>query len=201
MTDSKIIQKGIKAALKLASTTPWNDLTLSAIAKKAGLTLQDFHGVATRDSLSYGVEAYFDQAMSEGSLSDDEAPRTRIFDVIMMRFEAMEDVRDGALSFLRWRDRSLAGLAARVRARAATAKWALACAGLDRETSLPGALHTANLAVAIASAERAWRKETSPDLTRTMAALDAALIKALERTNMIKRATGRKPDAAGEPAA
>lgn len=198
MTKTDIIDKGVHVALKLAATQSWDDLTLAAIADEAGLKLKDFHGVATRDSLSYAVEGVFDKAMSEGSLSDDETPRTRIFDVIMMRFEAMEDVRDGAMSYLRWRDRTLAGLAWRVRARAATSKWALACAGLDRETSVPGALHVANLAWAIAQAERAWRKETSPDLTRTMAALDAALIKALERTNLIKRATGRKPDPAGE---
>ncbi|MCF6329598.1 MAG: hypothetical protein L3J02_07360, partial [Henriciella sp.] len=77
-------------------------------------------------------------------------------------------------------------LVQRVRARAATAKWALACAGLDGDDSLPPGVQLAGLGWAIAQAERAWRKETSPDMTRTMAALDAELIKAEDRASWLK---------------
>ncbi len=192
----KIIEKGVRAALKLAETGRWGELTLAAIAKQAGLTLKDFHGVADKADLSDAVESLFDAGMSEGSFEADEAARTRLFDVIMMRFEVMEEVRDGAMSYLRWRDRSLGGLAQRVMARAATAKWALACAELDGDDGLPRAAQLAGLGWAIAQAERAWRRETSPDMTRTMAALDTELIKAEERAGWLKR---RRPGAASDP--
>ena len=202
MKTSKIIDKGVRAALKLAETEKWARLSLAAIADEAGLGLKDFHGVADKSDLSEAVEPLFDAAMSEGSVDPDETARTRLFDVIMMRFEAMEEVRDGAMSYLRWRDRSLDGLALRLTARTATAKWALACAGLDGSSKLPRGLQITALGWAIAQAERAWREETSPDLSRTMAALDAELIKIEERLEWLSaRRRKRRPRRDPEPKA
>lgn len=197
MKTSKIIDKGVHAALKLAETEKWSRLSLAEIAAEAGLSLKDFHGVADKQTLSEAVEPAFDAAMSEGSVDADEDARTRLFDVIMMRFEAMEEVRDGAMSYLRWRDRSFDGLALRLKARAETAKWAIVCAGLDGTSKLPRGLQITALAWAIAQAERAWRQETGADLSRTMAALDAELIKIEERLEWInaRRRKGRaEPD-------
>ena len=191
MTQDEIIEAGINAALKLAETGKWGDLTLAQIAEEAGLALKDFHGIADKDDLSSRVEKVFDAGMSSEPVDADETARTRLFDVIMLRFETMEDVRDGAMSYLRWRDRSIDGLALRLKARAQSAKWALACAGLDGSSSIPRGVQIAALGWAIAQAERAWRQETSADLSRTMAALDAELIKIEERASWIKN-RGRK---------
>lgn len=194
MTRDKIIKKGVRAALKLAETEKWSALTLADIAQEAGLKLKDFHGQADKDVLSRAVEREFDTGMSEGSFDADETARTRLFDVIMMRFETMEETRDGAMSFLRWRDRSFDGLGLRLKNRAATAKWALACAGLDGASRLPRGVQITAVGWAIAQAERAWREETSPDLSRTMAALDAELIKLEERAEWLNTRGKRKPD-------
>lgn len=193
MTRDEILEKGVEAALKLAETKKWRDLTLAEIAEEAGLSLPDFHAHADKDALTAAVERRFDAGMSEGSIDPDETARTRLFDVIMMRFETMEQVRDGAMSYLRWRDGSLDGLTLRLKARAATAKWALACAGLDGGSSVPRGLQVTALAWAIAQTERAWREETSEDLNRTMAMLDAELIKIEERADWINRRGRRKP--------
>ena len=194
MTRDEIIQAGVKAALALAETEKWGDLTLAAIAEKAELALQDFHGLADKADLSRAVEQSFDAGMSEGSMSEDETARTRLFDVIMMRFEAMETVRDGAMSFLRWRDRSLDGLALRLTSRAAAAKWALTCAGLDGSSRIPKGVQITAIAWVIAQTERAWRQETSPDLSRTMAVLDAELIKLEERAEWLTKRSRRSSD-------
>ncbi|MEL7108184.1 MAG: hypothetical protein AAGJ68_06130 [Pseudomonadota bacterium] len=192
MTRDEIINKGVEAALKLAETEKWGDLTLAAIASEAGLSLADFHTHADKDALSAAVERRFDAAMSEGSIDAEETARTRLFDVIMMRFEAMEEVRDGAMSYLRWRDRSIDGLKLRVKGRADAAKWALACAGLDGKSQIPRGVQLTALAWVIAQAERAWREETSADLSRTMAALDAELIKIEERAEWLSSRGKRK---------
>ncbi|MEO1324086.1 MAG: hypothetical protein AAFV59_13875 [Pseudomonadota bacterium] len=186
MTRDETINKGVEAALKLAETEKWGDLTLAAIASEAGLSLADFHTHADKDALSAAVERRFDAAMSEGSIDAEETARTRLFDVIMMRFEAMEEVRDGAMSYLRWRDRSIDGLKLRVKGRADAAKWALTCAGLDGKSQIPRGVQLTALAWVIAQAERAWREETSADLSRTMAALDAELIKLEERVQWLQ---------------
>lgn len=198
MNRNKVIKKGIRAALSLAATEKWSRLSLNDIAAEAGLSLKDFHGLADKEDLTAGVEAQFDAAMSEGSFDADETARTRLFDVIMMRFEAMEEVRDGALSYLRWRDRSLDGLTMRIKARAETAKWALACAGLDGASRIPRGVQLTALAWAIAQAERAWRQDVSEDLSQTMAALDAELIKIEERLEWLN-ARRRKTRSAEDP--
>ena len=194
MTRDEIIAKGVQAALKLAETDKWSAITLAAIADEAGLSLQDFHAHADKGVLSTAVERTFDAGMSEGSFDPDETVRTRLFDVIMMRFETMEAVRDGAMSFLRWRDRSIDGLGLRLKNRGAAAKWALACAGLDGASKIPRGVQVAAVGWAIAQAERAWRQETGEDLSRTMAALDAELIKLEERAEWLKSRGKSKPD-------
>ena len=195
MTRDDIIDKGVEAALKLAETEKWGDLTLAAIASEAGLSLADFHTHADKDALSAAVERRFDAAMSEGSIDAEETARTRLFDVIMMRFEAMEEVRDGAMSYLRWRDRSLDGLKLRVKGRTDAARWALTCAGLDGKSRIPRGVQLTALAWVIAQAERAWREETSADLSRTMAALDAELIKIEERAEWLSSRGKKKAQA------
>lgn len=192
MTRDDLLAKAIPAALTLAAEARWADLTLKQIADEAGLTLSDFHGLADKADLSAAVEGHFDKAMSEGAFDADETPRTRLFDVLMMRFEAMEDTRDGTRSYLRWRDSSLTGLKSRIAGRAATARWALTCCGLDGGKGLPLPVQVAALGWAISAAERAWKLETSPDLTRTMAALDAELIKLEERAEWLKGRGKRK---------
>ncbi|MEM1036839.1 MAG: hypothetical protein AAGI14_08795 [Pseudomonadota bacterium] len=199
MTREDLLSKAIPAALKLAAETRWSDLTLKQIADEAGLKLADFHGLADKIDLSAAIEGHFDKAMSEGAFDADESPRTRLFDVLMMRFEAMEDTRDGTKSYLKWRDSNLTGLKMRVSGRTATARWALASCGLDGGKSIPLPIQIGALGWAIASAERAWKQETSPDLTRTMAALDAELLKLEARAEWFQsRKTRSKAEKDGE---
>ena len=199
MTRDDLLSKAIPAALKLAADARWSELTLKDIADEAALSLADFHGLADKIDLSAAIEGHFDKAMSEGAFDADESPRTRLFDVLMMRFEAMEDTRDGTKSYLKWRDSNLAGLRMRVSGRAATARWALASCGLDGGKGIPLPLQIGALGWAIASAERAWKQETSPDLTRTMAALDAELLKLEARAEWFQgRKTRSKAEKDGE---
>lgn len=191
-----ILEMGVRAALRLAAETHWGDLTLSAIAEEAGIALEQFHGITSKDSIADAVERYFDRAMSEGSFDESEAPRTRLFDVIMMRFEAMEDHRDGLISLMKWRQSQPVRLLSLVAARQASAEWALVCAGLDGSEGLPKPVKATGIAWAIAQAERAWRKEDSADLSRTMAKLDGELRKMEERANWV---TGRRRRNRDEP--
>ena len=196
MTDKDdIVLKGVEAALRCAETRRWSDLTLAEIAAEAELKLGDFHQIADKADISAEVDPYFDAAMSEASLDAEETARTRLFDVLMMRFDAMEEKRDGVLSFLRWRDRSLAGLAIRAKSRLQTARWALTCAGLDGGGQLPREAQLLGLAWAISRAEQAWKREASSDLSSTMAALDAELLKAEGRVQMLKRGRSKRKSA------
>ncbi len=187
-----VIDAGIKASLALGAEQPWAEITLAKIADKSGLTLADFYGKADKVSLSDAIEGWFDKAMSAEAADMDDSPRERLFEVIMLRFEAMEPYRDGLLSLMKWRGRSPARLAALLIARRRTAEWALACAGLDTSGEVPLAAKTLNMGWVISRSERAWRKEESADFARTMAMLDAELRGSEERLGWVDRLRGRR---------
>lgn len=194
-----VIEKGVKAALELAGEKGWAALTLKEIAEKAKLELSDFHGLADKSDLADAVEPFFDKAMSAEALDMEEAPRTRLFEAVMLRFEAMEDYRAGLISLMKHRETSPQRLLELASARKTSAEWALVCAGLDGSRDAPLILKSVNVAFAMAMAERAWRKETSADFTRTMAALDKALREAEERGRFWRKLRGRtRPKSEGE---
>ncbi len=182
-----IVRKGVEAALKLAGENPWAELTLADIAKEAGLELSEFHGVADKRDIAAAVEPMLDKAMSAEAADMENPPRERLFDVIMLRFEQMEENRAGLLSLQHWRERNPARLARLAKARLNSARWALASAGLDAQGDLPMGLRAAGLAYILARTERAWRKETSADFSRTMAELDKQLREADERAGWISK--------------
>ncbi len=189
-TQAGILEKGLLAALDLAADTPWADLTLADIATAAGLDLTAFHGLAGKDDLAAYAEAYFDRAMSEEGVSRDDSPRERLFDVIMLRFEAMEAHRAGLVSLMSCRDRTPSLMMRLPLARKRSADWALVSAGLDNRSGAPAGLKAVAVAYVIDRAERAWRKETSGDFALTMAALDRGLRDAESRMERLQRFTG-----------
>jgi AcrR family transcriptional regulator len=189
----EIREDTIRAALALAEHRPWGALTLAEIAEAAGLGLDVFHGTSGKAAIADAVEPWLDRAMSEEAvgLDPEGSPRERLFDVIMLRFEAMEPWRGGLISLMNWRERAPDRIAHLLSARRRSAHWALVSAGLDGSASVPLALKSANVAWAMARAERAWRKDTDPGHARTMAALDKQLRSAEERMGWLKRMTGK----------
>ncbi|MFN3911914.1 hypothetical protein [Hyphomonas sp.] len=190
----KIIEKGLKAALELAASRPWPEIPLADIAAKAKLTLTDFHGVAAREDLVEALDAHFDKAMSAEGVPEESSPRERLFDVIMLRFEAMEPCRAGLSELMRFRETSLTHVVRLPAHRHASAAWALASAGLDHDSGAPASLKRIAIALVIAQTERAWRKDTGGDFALTMAALDKGLRRAEDRLGQFRRFTGRRPD-------
>lgn len=168
------------------------------------MTLSDFHGVATKQTLADAADPYFDKSMSAEGVDPEDTPRERLFDVIMLRFEAMEPHRDGLKRLMAWRERSPVQLAKLAGARKRSADWALISAGLDGRSALPASFRAIGVAWAMARAEHAWREETEPGFARTMARLDKELRRLEERFDTFARFTGqsrrrRADDAAPEP--
>jgi AcrR family transcriptional regulator len=189
-TQAGILDQGLLAALEIAATKPWADLTLSGIAEAAGIGLSEFHAIAGKDELASHADLYFDRFMSEEGVSPDESPRERLFDVIMLRFEAMEQHRAGLVSLMTYRDRTPSLLLTLPLARKRTADWALVSAGLDNRSGAPTGLKAVAIAFVIDKAERAWGKDTSGDFALTMAALDKGLRDAEDRMEQLQRFTG-----------
>ncbi|MFN7164970.1 MAG: hypothetical protein ACK4P2_09160, partial [Hyphomonas sp.] len=136
----KIIEKGLKAALDLAASRAWSDIPLTDIAAKAKLSLSDFHGVAAREDLVEALDGWFDKAMSAEGVPEETSPRERLFDVIMLRFEAMEPYRAGLTNIMKFRETSLTHVVRLPQHRHASAAWALTSAGLDHDGGAPASL-------------------------------------------------------------
>ncbi len=191
MTDrSSIIERGLVAALELAADTPWSQLKLSEIAAKAEVPLSEFQGVGGKEALADAVEGYFDREMSSEGVTNEGSPRERLFEAIMLRFEAMETYRPGLLSLMKYRETSPSRLAHLVVARRRSAEWALVSAGLDDDAVAAKTLKVVAVGYVIAMTERAWRKEDSQDFTKTMSALDRELRQVEEKLGWLKRFTG-----------
>jgi hypothetical protein len=192
-----VIGKGLVAALELAAETPWTQVTLAAIAAKAGLALADFHGSGGREAIVEALDGYFDRAMSADGVPEEALARERLFEVIMKRFEAMEAYRPGVCELMKFRETSLAHVVRLPAHRQASAAWALASAGLDDDTGAPASLKRIATAFVIAGTERAWRRDQHGDFALTMAALDKGLRRAEERLGQLRRWTGPRSAGSG----
>jgi AcrR family transcriptional regulator len=163
----------IAAALRLAGERPWKDVTIRDIAEAAGASLVEMR----RDFASKGaILAAFARAVDDELLTTvptftaDQAPRDRIFDVIMKRFELLEPYKGGLKSI------AASGPAGPqfMKGLCASQAWMLNAAGIGTDGVL-GAARVAGLACVYASAFRTWLEDDDPGLARTMAAVDRRL--------------------------
>lgn len=178
----------IAAAMTLAAEKGWRDLTLAEIAGAAETSLADlYRHFPGKLALLRGIARQADAAVLAGPAPDmEERPHDRVFDVLMRRFDALEPYRAGLRVV--WRelrgDPSAALCVAPQLPRSMA--WMLEAAGLPGG-GLAGMLKARGLAAVWLATLRVWFEDDSPDLARTMAALDANLRRAEEVWNSVSR--------------
>jgi AcrR family transcriptional regulator len=167
----------IDAAFARIAHDGWRRLSLAAIAEEAGLPiLRVYRSLRSKQAILCGFFRRIDEAVlaDPPASEEDERPRDRLFDLLMRRFDALQPHRP-ALDVLR---RELAGdpvsalVAAAALAR--SMRWMLEAADIATG-GLRGALAVKLTGAAYLAAMRVWRRDDSPDLAQTMAALDARL--------------------------
>lgn len=173
----------VDALLALMAEGPWDEVTLDALAKRAGVTLATLR--AAYDS-RVAILADFLRRIDERVLAAidpdmaGEAPRERLFDVLFSRFEALSPNKDAMrnLGAAARRDPLLALELNRIVTQ--SMGWMLTAAGISA-TSGAGMLRAQGLALVWARATRVWLDDNDPGLARTMAELDK-LLRQAERT-------------------
>jgi AcrR family transcriptional regulator len=186
----------IDAALTLTATAGWRGLSLASIAAAAELPILTVYRIF---SSKQAILCAFYRRLDEMVLAEptpaepDERPRDRLFDLLMRRFDALKPHK-AALEVLR---RELPGdpLTALCAGTSLlrSMRWMLEAA--DVPTGGVRGMVTIKLAsAAYLSTMRIWQRDDSPDLGRTMAALDARL-RRIERWLR----PGRAADRSGEP--
>jgi ubiquinone biosynthesis protein COQ9 len=166
----------IAAALRLAESRGWRELSLGEIAAGAGMPLAELR----RDFQSKGqILAAFSRAMDQAVIEKFPAPgadvpRDRLFDVLITRFEAMQPYK-GAIRRIRGDlGRSFGEALKQLRPALKSQYWMLAAAGINGEGGR-GLLRAQGLLAVYARVFPIWLDDDDPGLARTMAALDRRL--------------------------
>lgn len=184
-----------RAALQVAASKPWTQVSLSELARAAGRSVTDFYGATLGEAVDCTEEA-FDRAIADGAddLDPSQTVRDRLFDLIMKRFEAMDPHRDAVLAMEVGQDRDPIALGAAHQRHVRCARWVLALAGLEAD-HMTGNARAQGLGVIIGQARAAWRADTDGDFTKTMSSLDKNLRRAEEMFGRWAGFEGKKAEA------
>jgi AcrR family transcriptional regulator len=167
----------INATLARIPTEGWRRLSLAAIAAEAGLPiLRVYRTFGSKTAILAGLYRRVDEAVlaEPPAPEPDEQPRDRLFDLLMRRFDALRPHKP-ALDVLR-RELPADPFSALCAGAALlnSMRWMLEAADVDT-AGLRGAVAVKLTAVAYLSVMPVFLHDDTPDLARTMAALDARL--------------------------
>ena len=152
-------------------------MSLSAIAAAAELPiLQVYRVFHSKQAILCGLFRRIDEiVLAEPPAAEpDERPRDRLFDLLMRRFDALQPYKP-ALDVLRreWLGDPATALCAGA-SLLRSMRWMLEAADIPTG-GVRGAVALKLASAAYLSVMRVWQRDDSPDLARTMAALDARL--------------------------
>jgi ubiquinone biosynthesis protein COQ9 len=175
--------------LRMVAAGGWRDLSYADIAKDAGLSLAAaYEAYPSKAAILTGIGRDIDARLFASLDEDplDGSPKDRLFDLLMRRFDALNDHRE-AYAALAWqlpRTPVEAGcLALQLRRSLANM---LEAAGLSA-SGLRGAFRIEGLGALYACAMRVWLKDETADLSKTMAELDKRLGQVERYMNMTRR--------------
>jgi len=178
-------ERAIAASLDLAARMGWDIITLSDIADKAHCTLAELSELFDdKVDILAAYERSVDKKVLESFAEPDLAApeRDRLFDILMERFDVLNENRDALVSVLKSMmldpKQAVIGLPNLGRSMA----WMLEAAGID-SSGIKGALKVAGLSAVYVYALRVWSKDDSADLSKTMAALDRGLNRVEQAAN------------------
>ena len=178
-----------EALLRMVAAGGWRDLSYADIAKDAGLSLAAAYETypskaAILTGIGRDIDARLFASLDEDPL--DGSPKDRLFDLLMRRFDVLNEHRE-AYAALAWelpRTPVEAGcLALQLRRSLANM---LEAAGLSA-SGLRGAFRIEGLGALYACALRVWLKDETADLSKTMAELDKRLGQVERCMNMTRR--------------
>ena len=163
--------------MELAAEQPFGDVTVSAIAERAGVSLADFRDAfPSKGAVLAAFNRRIDRIVLDGVTADmaDETTKERLFDVLMRRFDALAPYRAAIESIVAWARRDPIA-AARLNSMALNSmRFMMEAAGADSEGPV-GALKLQGLTLAWARLVNVWLADDDPGMAATMADLDRTL--------------------------
>lgn len=184
MESKQLDQALIAAVFTQAALRGWRDVNIAEAAREADLPLDQVRArFPGRGAvlLRFGILA--DQAALAAG-SNEPSPRERLFDMVMSRFDALQQNRAGILQLLRALRTDPATSLLLYGATLRSMKWLLDGAGIP-SAGIVGGLRVHGLLALWLYALRAWEEDESADLSATMAAVDRGLDRAIQAEGML----------------
>jgi AcrR family transcriptional regulator len=170
-------EKIIDALMGLASERPWDMISLSDVAERAGVSLAQFRDAyPSKGAILAGFSRRIDKIVMDATTDDlaQESDKDRLFDVLMRRFDAMAPYKKALIGINDWAMHDPAALPNLNQLALNSLRFMLEAAGLNSEGPL-GALKLQGLALAWTHVFHIWLDDGAADLATTMAALDKEL--------------------------
>ncbi len=177
-----IREKIVDALMGLAAKKPWEEISLSDVADRAGVSLTQFRDAFPSKGAILGAfsKRIDKQVLDGGNLHEGtgdlagESPKDRLFDVLMRRFDAMVPYKPALKNINHWAMHEPTALPALNQLALNSLRFMLEAAGLSSEGPL-GALKLQGLTLAWTHVFHTWLSDDATDQAKTMAALDREL--------------------------
>lgn len=189
----------IKTALGLAASGHWTSSGLRDIAEAADVSLAELH--ALYPSKTAILKAHFDSVDAsvigaKFAFEEADGPRDRLFDVLMRRFDALSEDREGVIATLNALRRDPITALCLSSGLPGSMRWMLETAGI-KATGPSGRLIVKGLSAVWLATLRVWMSDDSEDMAQTMSALDKNLRRAERLYSFLP--TGRQNRRPAEP--
>lgn len=169
--------KIIESALALAAERGWDIVTLRDIAGHCGISLAEmFSHFEDKDDILVAFGKMMDRRVLEGAgkVDDEASARDRLFDILMDRYDILNEYRVGLVAVLESFKCDPKQAVISMPHLCKSMNWMLEAAGV-KTNGIRGAVKVAGLTGVYLKVLSVWAEDESPDLSKTMAALDKAL--------------------------
>ena len=166
----------VEAAMRLAATKTWGEVTMAEIAQGAGIGLADlakeFYG---KMAIVGGFQKLVDEEVLKRArlvFGKDENARDRVFDVVMTRFDVLNPYKVALRSIIA--EGGMPPLPGTLGKMMRSQHWMLVAAGIPADGPA-GRVREAGLLSVYARAFHEWLDDDDPGHAKTMAVLDRRL--------------------------
>ncbi len=172
-------ERAVQAALLLAAQKSWADVSMHDIARACKCDLAALHDLfADRQDILAAYGRLVDRSVIERvSANPEGSERDRLFDVLMERFDVLNEHRGGVKSILQSFRTDPKVAVASLPHLGRSMVWMLEAAGIDANGPR-GAATALGLTGVYLCALKSWMDDDSEDMGKTMAALDRGLERA-----------------------
>lgn len=186
----EVLDKIVQAAFEKTSEQGWKHLSLSDIASALDMPLSDLRLYIENKTdiiaiYNKNLDSKVLANLAEMDLISEIPVKDRLFDIMMERFDLMNQDRDALSNIVRTLNPDPINMLENCMRLKNSLTWMLEAAGLDTN-GVKGKVRVKGLAVIYLVTLKTWLEDDSPDLSSTMARLDKLLKQAEQAANTFR---------------